>query len=754
MTRVWRKRRSSSPEPASLNTGRRQQKTFCRICEPNCGLIATIEDGHLVSLEPNRDHVLSQGFMCVKGRAMPDVVYDDNRLLYPMRRNGSPGSFERITWDEAISDIAQQLKSIVDTHGPSAYANFVGNPPAFDYAAYLWLNGFQKAIGSPWKYGVNAEDGASRTVASALLYGSPAILMMPDLWHTQLAVIVGANPLVSHGSMVTEPRIRDALRSITGRGGRVIVIDPRRTQTAQQFEHMPIHAGTDAWLFAAISHVLLRDNDCDTEFLQAWSVNVDQLRVVLGPFTPAAASAVCGIAATDIETLAHDIAASPSAVVYGRTGTCAQQFGTLTNFLQDVVNILSGNLDTPGGWLFPSGPIDFAKFAAMSGMDTYGQTRTRASGLPEVLGMLPSRGLAEDIMLEGDGRIRALCTLGANPVLSSGGGPELLEQALEQLELHFSFDLYQNETNKHAHYLLPVRSMYEREDIPFTYLGNMLRPSVFATKAVIEPLGECRQEWVVLNDIARRMGLGGAYAIKPLRVLARLGMSVTPKAMVDVLLRTSANGDWFGLRRNGISFRKILDRHPDGLRIRDELPTGVIGNKLRTADKRLNLAPPEILAELDRLQTTVHGLYAFRLTGMRETKSHNSWMHNSTRLSPEGRTQTLRIHPDDANGLGLQNGDLATVTSPAAAIVVPVELTDEMFPGNVALPHGWGHSGGWQHANSLGGINSNVLAGPYPGSVEALAGMSVLNGIPVNIARTDEIDTETRSSTTSFGSSG
>ena len=718
------------------NSGVRRQSTYCRICEPICGLIATVDNGRLVQLEPNRDHVLSQGFMCIKGRSMPELIYDPDRILTPMRRNGPPGSFEPISWGEAITEISAKLKALVDTHGSDAFASFVGNPPAFDFASYMWLQGFHETLGSPWKFGVNAEDAATRMAASALLYGSPAMLMMPDLWHTDMAVIIGANPMVSHGSILSEPRLRDALRGIVNRGGRVVVIDPRRSETARQFEHVGVHAGTDAWLLAAIVHVLFRDDLVAREFTRRWTTNIELLERAVKAITPRVAAPRCGVPVDQIEDLAGAIARAPSAVIYGRTGTCTQMFGTLTNYLQDVINILTGNLDARGGWVFPWGPIDFVKFAAMAGMDTFGAIRTRVSGLPDVNGLLPSRALAEDIMCDRPDRIRALCTMGANPVLSSGGGGVRLEGALGELDLHFSFDLYQNETNKYANYLLPVPSMYERQDIPFAFMGNMLRPAAFATDAVIEPLGMCRPEWTVLNDIARSMGLGGAYSVAPLRWLAKAGIRLKPRTLVDLILRTSRCGDLFGLRRGGLSFAKLLDS-PDGVSLRTELPVGVIGKYLQTPDRRIDLAPAAMRAEFARLQDkgpdcAMTASYPLWLVGRRESHSHNSWMHNNKRLWPAKRSaQRLQIHPEDAKRAGLSDGEVARVDSPGGSVTVTVEVTEEMFEGNVSLPHGWGHAGGWQHANSLGGANSNVLSGGDDWSIEPIAGMSVLNGIPV-----------------------
>ncbi len=705
-------------------------------------MVATAENDTLIDITPNRDHVLSQGFICVKGAAMTEVVNDPDRLLQPMRRTGGPGEFQSVSWEDALTDIADRLRRIIDRHGAGAFATLLGNPPAFDSATFLSIEGFQKAVGTPWKFSVNAEDAAARMAATGLLYGSPAIMMVPDLWHTEMAVIIGANPMVSHGSLVSEPRIGAALRSVVDRGGRVVVIDPRRTETARRFEHVALHAGSDAWLLGAIVHVLFRDDLIDKPFVERWVRGLEELRKAVDVLDPDNAAARCGVAASTIEELAHAFAAAPSAVVYGRTGTCTQAFGTLNNFLQDAINILTGNLDSRGGWLFPWGPIDFAQFAAMVGLDTQGTFCSRASALPEVNGVLPSRALAEDIMIDSDDRLRALCSVGANPVLSSGGA-HALPEALERLDLHFSFDLYQNETNKHAHYILPVPTMYEREDVPFSFLGNMLRPSAFATMAVISPRGSCRAEWTVLNDIARRMGLGGAYSIAPLRWLAKAGIAVKPRTMVDLTLRTSSVGDLFGLRRGGLSIAKLQHAEPNGVALRSKVPTGVIGKKLRTADKKIALAPEPIRGELRRLaaQVSITGDGGLRLIGMRETHSQNSWMHNVVGLDKRKAEQRLRIHPEDADAADLKSGERALITSPASSVTATVEVTDEMFPGNVALAHGWGHSGGWRRANARGGTNSNLLASPYPGCIEPLAGMSVLNGIPVTIRKHTSADT-------------
>jgi anaerobic selenocysteine-containing dehydrogenase len=711
--------------------------TFCRICEPFCGLVATVEDGRIVGVRGDRDNPFSQGFCCAKGVAMADVVTDPDRVIEPLRRCGGPGEFVPVPWDEALDDVARRLRAIVDEQGGHAFGGFIGNPPYFSYSAPMFFQGFLDAVGTKWKYGVNAEDAASRIAANAILYGSAALLLKPDLWRTDFAILIGANPLVSHGSVVSEPRIREALDAIAARGGRVVVIDPRRTETARRYEHVPVRGGTDAWLLAALCNVIIEHGLADRAFVDAHTTGYDAFAAALARFTPEHCAPRCRVPATTITALAREFAAAPNGVVYGRTGTCTQRFGTLNNLLQDAINILTGRIERRGGWVVGWGPIDFEAYAEKSGLSTYGAVRSRVTGLPDVNGQLASSALAADITTPGEGQVRALLTMGANPVISSGGGGRDLEDALEQLELHFSLDLYVNETNKHAQYIFPVTTFFEREDVPLLVMGNMLRPAVMATEAVVAPPPGVRQEWEILNELARRMGLGGAYSAPALRRLAKLGLRVKPRPMIDAMLRLSDAGDRFGLRRNGISFKKLLTRHPHGVVLQEELPIRPLETRLRTADRRIPLGAAPLLEQLRRLADfEERGDFPLRVIGMRELRSQNTWMHNVARLMPDGRVQRALVHPDDATAAGLEDGRLATISSETGTVTVAIEVTTDMTPGTIAVPHGWGHNGGWRRANGAGGANSNELALARPADVEALAGMSILNGIPVRLART------------------
>lgn len=712
----------------------REQHTFCRICEPMCGLIAKVEDGVLTNVRSNPDHVHSQGFMCVKSQAMVDVTYDKDRVLKPLKRVGGPGEFIAVSWDEAIDDITSRLKVVRKDHGSEALATFYGNPAAFSFATMTALSGLQDALGVKWRYSINSEDAASRTVANHLLYGSAVKQHLPDIWRTDFALIIGANPYVSRGSLVSEPLFRDALGGIVERGGRVVVVDPRRTQTAREYEHLPIRAGTDTWLLLGLLHVVVTENLVDHKALEELTVGYAELARQVQSYTPELAASKCGISAEKIVALARDFAAAPSALVYGRHGACTQAFGTLNNLLIDALVIITGNYAREGGMLPPWGIIDVHHFVEAAGMATYGKVHSRTTGQPDVIGVLPSTSLSTDITEPGPGQVRALIGVACNPVMTSGGGGPKLEAALEQLDLHVSLDLYVNETNKHAHYVLPVQGFYERDDIPTLGLGLMLRPSFWATEAVIPPLGESRSEWWILDEIVRRQGEGGAYPDATLRRLAKWGIRPSPRLLFDLLLRTCSFGDWFGLRPRGLSFKKLIDRYPNGFRARESLPLTSPRDALRTADRRIHLDMPEIGSELRRLELSqADSAYPLRMIGMREIKSHNSWMHNIERLMPDSRQHAVLVHPSDAIAATLKNGDRAVITSRAGSIEVTVKVTEDMTPGNIAVPYAWGHSGGWKRANDAGGPWSNELASSEPEHLEVLAGMTVLSGIPIRL---------------------
>jgi formate dehydrogenase len=705
-----------------------QKVTFCRICEPLCGMVATVEDGRLTKLRPDPDHPLSHGYACPKGIAMAEVQNDPDRVTHPLRR-AADGSFERVSWDEALDDIGARLRALLDERGPGSVGWYFGNPGAFSYSHTLWTKGFLDAIGSPHYYSAGSQDVNNRFAASALMYGSPLVVPIPDLRRTKLLVMIGANPLVSHGSVLSAPRIREQLLEIE----RVVVVDPRRTETARQFEHLPVRPDSDAWLLLSLIHVVFDEGLADRGFLERWADGASALERAAREHPPEATEARTGVPAERVRELARAFAAADGAAAYGRTGSCLGRFGTLVAFLIDALNAVTGNLDSPGGAVFGRPPVSLDDVGERIGLDTYGKIRSRFGGFPDVLGNLPAALLPREIESPGELQIRALFVSAGNPVLSVPDGGAL-ERALDTLDLMVSLDFYVNETNCHADYVLPATTLYEREDVPLAFLGFFSQPFIQVTDAVVPPAGEARQEWEIIDAISRRIGVA-PYSVPAFRALAKVGLRLTPQRLVDVLLRTGPRGDFFGLRRSGLSLAK-LRRLPHGVVLDEHIATGVLKRKLRTRGKRLQLAPPEISAELRRLGSVNGGDpdYPLLMIGMRELRSHNSWMHNAPLLMRGGRTHALRVHPDDADASGLEDGGSAVLESKSGSLTVPVKVTDEMTPGTVALPHGWGHHGGWQLANQYPGANVNLLASSDPADLERLAGMAHLNGIPVRLS--------------------
>lgn len=662
--------------------------TFCRICEAYCGLVAEVEDGRLLRLRPDRDHPLSRGYACPKGIAMADVQRDPERVLRPLKR-GPGGAFQPVSWKAALEDIARRLQALPR----DSVGWYMGNPGAFSYAHALWVKGFLDALGSPHYYTAGSQDVNNRFAASALLYGSPLKIPIPDLNRTRLLLMVGANPLVSHGSLVTTPRIRDALRAIVERGGRVVVADPRRTETAAAFEHLPVRPDTDAFLLLSLIHTVFDEGLEDTRRTRG----AETLRALAARHPPEATEAHTGVPARTARRLARDLAEADGAAVYGRTGSCLGRHGTLVAFLLDALNAITGNLDRPGGAVFGSPPIALDAVAERLGLASYATRRSRIGDFPDVLGNLPASLMAREITQPGAGQLRALFVSAGNPVLSVPNGPEL-ETAIQQLDLCVSLDLYVNETNRHADYVLPATTFLERDDVPVASLGFSTTPFIQVTDAVLEPAGEARPEWEVVDELARALGV----VPSSVGLQRALRLRVTPQRLVDLLLRAGT--------RNRLSVRKLRDEHPHGLVLGDHVKTGVLG-------KRVRLDPPEIVAEIERLRPGTDPEHPLRLIGLRELRAHNSWMD----LKPRLRPHALRIHPDDAASAGLADGDLARVTSKAGALDVPVHVTDEVMTGVVALAHG------------RKAANVNVLASSDPEDLEPLAGMAFLNGIPVSV---------------------
>lgn len=721
-----------------------QKVTYCRICEPLCGLIATVEDGRLQSLRPDKDHPLSQGRACPKGIAFADVQNDPDRVLAPLRRQPD-GSFAEVSWDTALSDIAHRLQGVLDTHGGDSVGEYLGNPSAFGYAASLWSGLFMKRIGAGHIYSAGSQDINSRYVASKLLYGAATQIPFPDLPRTDFLFMLGANPLVSHGSALRVPRVKDDLSAIVKRGGRIVVVDPRRTETAAAYEHVAVRPDSDSWLMLSLLHVVFADGLEDRGAIATQSTGIDTLRALCADFAPEDTAMRTGVPAETVRALAHDFATAPTAVAYGRTGACLGHHGTLVSFLIDALNLVTGNLDRPGGALMSHQVIPVEDMGERSGAFGYNSKRSRIGDFPDVFGSFPAALIADEITTPGVGQLRALFVFAGNPVLSVPNSAAL-DAALAQLDLMVSLDLYVNETNRHADYILPGTTFLERDDMPMAYAACC--PTVFlqAAEPVLEPYGQARPEWEVFEELAARMDVsllatGPLAPLNPiLRWLERRGLRLTPQKMMNALLRIGPYGDRFGLRRGGLNPKKLKD-NPHGIVLAEHAPHGVLSDVVAHKGGRVCLDPAEIIAEIARLGTAPGTSPQFPLSaiGIRELRSQNSWMHNSPTLMKGKRRQRARINIDDAEAAGIADGDVARVVSATGAIELEMTITDEVGPGTIAIPQGWGHrGGGWRLANSNPGVNVNELTSNRPEDLEALAGMSVLNGVAVRLEAVEQ----------------
>jgi len=686
--------------------------TYCRICEALCGMVATVENGRIVKIRPDRDNPHSRGHICVKGPALADVAYDPDRVTVPLKRTGGPGEFVEIPWDQALTEIAERLSASIERHGPESFAVNSGNPPSMGWPSSLAAPFFQGAMGGSKTYTPASEDISSVVLATELMFGTHAFVF-PDLAACDHLLVFGSNPFVSHGSLLIAPRIKEDLEAIAARG-RVIVVDPRRTETARKFEHVPIAPEGDVWLLGAMLRTLFAEGLTDDAFIRAHCIGDEELAAALDWLTPEFAAPRCGIEAEAIRTMARDFAQVPHAAAMGRIGICRGEFATLTNLFVHMLNVLSGKFHRPGGvgWGH-GGTASDEQFAGIAPAARHGALPTRVSELPSVWGTQPSTTFLEEMLTPGQGQIKSLLVVGANPVMSMPGGPDLIE-GFGQLDLMIALDLYQTETSRHAHYILPVTTALEREDINLFFMNHMVRPFAQHVDAVIPPVGEARMEFDILRELAARMGKGKTFG------------NATPFDMADAALRSGIEG------RDGLSLDRVKAA-PHGMMIARGRWAFDFEKRLGTEDRKIHLWGETIAAEFERLQSAPpRNPDALRLINLRKLRSINSWMHNVEGLVRSDAPRLL-MHPDDAETQGLVEGGRVMLSTPFGAIEAAVELCPDLRPGCVAYPHGWGHGGGWSRANTKGGGNLNSIVPKGPCSAEPPSGMSRLEGFDVEV---------------------
>lgn len=734
----------------------------CPLCEATCGLAITTRGREVTAIRGDRADVFSRGYICPKAYALKELDADPDRLRAPMVRRGA--RWESVSWDEAFAEVERGLTPILHAHGRNAVAAYVGNPNAHNLANLVYGPALLRALGSHNVFSASTVDQMPKQVAAGLMFGTVLSIPVPDVDRTDHLLMLGANPLASNGSLLTAPDMKGRLRRLRARGGRLVVIDPRRSRTAEEADaHHFIRPGTDAHLLFALVHTLFAEGLVAPGRLTAHLAGMERVAALARAFAPETVAPACGLAAETIRTIARELARAPRAAVYGRIGTCTQEFGTLASWLVDVLNALTGNLDREGGAMFTLAAAGSRTAHGPGGRGRgvrFGRWRSRVRGLPEVYGELPVACLAEEIETPGEGRIRALVTIAGNPVVSTPNAGRL-RAALAGLEFMVSVDIYLNETTRHANVILPAPSSLSRGHYDLA-LYNLAVRNVANYSPPVFPFapGEI-DEWEILLRLAgivsgqgagtdpaalddfliaqlvhREVAIpGGRIAERdPAEILAALAPRRGPERVLDFLLRTGPYGDGFGRVTDGLTLA-VLEAHPHGVDLGPLAPR--IPEVLRTPSGKIELAPEPIVADVERL----HGALACTnghmvLVGRRHLRSNNSWMHNLDVLVKGKATCTLQLHPADAARLGLADGETARVASRVGAVEAPVEVTDAIMPGVVSLPHGWGHDEpgtAMRVAAAHAGVNSNVLADET--QVDPLSGNAVLNGIPVTVAR-------------------
>jgi anaerobic selenocysteine-containing dehydrogenase len=728
---------------------------ICPLCEATCGLVLSIDDGRISGARGDRDDVFSHGFICPKGASFAELDNDPDRLIQPMVRRD--GELVETTWEDAFAALAEGLGRVIADTGGSSVGVYLGNPNAHTIAGALYGPAVIRALGTRAIFSASTLDQMPKHIACGYLYGNPLAFTVPDLDRTDYLVIIGANPLVSNGSLATAADFGGRLKALRRRGGQLVVLDPNRTRTAEMADrHLAVRPGTDGALLFAIVHVLFDEGLVDLGRLAEHVVGVEQVRAAAADFGPETVAGHCGVSAQEIRTLAREIAAARTAAVYGRIGTSTVDFGTITSWLVDVVNILTGNLDGPGGVMFASSPIAAAPRPARPGRGfTTGRWHSRVSGHPEALSELPTIAMPEEIETPGDGQIRAVITIAGNPVLSAPDGPRLSE-ALETVDFMLSVDPYLNETTRHADVILPPPPPSRAAHLDIALSGAVVRNNARYSLPAL-PLADGRpDECEILARVALiALGLGtdaDPALVDDQVITATLAREVadphSPVAdrsaeeltamlpdgpgyerRLDMMLRLGPFGDAFGTKPEGLNLARLKD-NPHGIDL--GALTSRIPEILRTPSGMVELAPETILADVPRLLASLDSEDGFLLIGRRHLRSNNSWMHNLPALSGGSNRCTLQIHPDDASRLGVT--DLAVVTGPGGKLEVPVEITDAIRPGVVSLPHGWGHSApGTRMSVAAGhpGVNVNSL---FDDSLmDPLSGTAVLNGVPVEV---------------------
>lgn len=736
-------------------------KRSCPICEAACGLVihADPQKRQIIRIEGDPDDFRSQGFVCPKSQAMKGAFEDPQRLRRPVKKSAD-GSWQEISWQQAFGEVTEQLLAIREQHGHEALGVYLGNPVGFDAGGMLYSTHFMRSLMTTHVFTAATMDHFPKLFASKALYGRANILPIPDIDRCQLFICIGANPAVSQGSLMSAPGIKSRLTKLQKRGGKLIVIDPRRSETAELADqHHFIHPGTDAFLLFAMVQVIFAEGLQHFGHLEQHLDGIEQLKTISAQFSPETVATITGIAAEDIKQLARLYANTEKAVCYGRIGTCTVTYGGLTSWLLDILGLITGHMDSEGGMMFPRPPTGDLEAGPASEF-TLGRWQSAVRGFPEIDGQLPSAVMAEEIdSADPQRKIRSMVMVAGNPVLSTANG-ERLDKALQQLDFMVAVDLYINESTRHANIILPPLTQLEQDNFDALPPGTASHNYARYSQQVFEPEAGGLPQWTILLELAARLNGESAedyeqqlLASQAKRLYSRMNhceksldevMAVLqqqppgPSRLIDLMVRAGPYGDGF-TDDNGLSLAQL--KHSN-------LPVDLgplrprLGEILRTPEQRINVLIEPISKDIERLvaQLEMKSVAApvqfpLRLIGRRHLQDMNSWLHNMPNLAKGKARCVLLMHPENAATLDVANGQSVSLQSRVGAVTVNVELSDSMMPGVVSLPHGFGHLANHTQitvANDLqAGVNANTLTDEW--QLDPLTGTSVANGIPVAV---------------------
>lgn len=690
----------------------------CHLCEAICGLVIETDGKEILSIKGDRDDPLSRGHICPKAVALRDIHEDPDRLRRPVKRVvGEDGEhhWQEIEWEEALDTTARRLVETIERDGVHAVGIYLGNPSVHNYGMMTHQGNLFRYIRTNNRFSATSVDQLPHHLAALWLFGHKSLFPIPDIDHTDYFLMLGANPLASNGSLWTVPDVKKRIKALKARGGRLVVIDPRRTETARlASEHHFVTPGTDALFLLGLLHTLFEEKLVDPAHLADFTTGLAEVEQAIAGFTPEFSADHTGIDAADTRRIARELAAAGAGICYGRMGVSTQAYGALCQWLIQVINIATGNLDRPGGVLFATPAVDMLATTSPGG---FGRHRSRVRDLPEFDRELPVAALAEEITTPGEGQIRALFTGAGNPVLSTPNGRQL-DDALMQLDFMVSLDPYINETTRHADIILPPTSPLEHDHYDISFHLLAIRNTTRYSEPLFDKPGDSLHDWEIFAELGNRVAALLGQEPQPV---------VPPEQIVDLGLQSGPYRD------QGLSLQTLRD-NPSGIDLgplRAQLP-----GRLCTRDKQIRCDTPEPLADLDRLKAEFeqphHGL--LKLIGRRHVRSNNSWMHNYRRLVKGKERCTLLMHPGDMARREIDDGVTVTISSRAGSVSVPVEASEDMMPGVVSLPHGYGHN--------RKGIRMAV-AREHPGAscndltddryLDALSGNAALNGVLVSV---------------------